>query len=268
VGGRHGPGQTDASRGARAGGAGFVVEWLRRRERARGDQDIVNSLPNKFNIGVDKFINAAGTEFTANKYLLKSLNISGMRFKDVAINEFIDWGVVYNHTSNSSGSSNRAEYQGVMGTYLFKGRVVVIDPLGGKLVIADTETELTGKYKHLLNQPKYDFKFNNRKITTSVNINKNRLDVIIDTGANLNLVQPEVAQKLALRTQQCQLHVAGGNGCVMGMADLSIGRQRYGIYKMLIYPIAVENIKVLLGYNSFDNRQLMFNFANYSWRWH
>ncbi|CAM3712878.1 hypothetical protein [Xenorhabdus thuongxuanensis] len=116
------------------------------------------------------------------KYLAHSLDINNMRFKDVIVTPFKQWGLlVYN--------KGKLPNTPVVGLGAFKGKQITLDYISNTLTIADS---LTDKKK---NTPKgfteFPFQISSEGMAFDVEQSGHKYRVILDTGATVSIIWRE-----------------------------------------------------------------------------
>lgn len=211
-----------------------------------------------------KYQNISGETFKARSYIINRLDLGGMRFSNLGVEEFFNWGVTYQRSDNPSPA--RISYQGVIGTGFFAGKVVLFDPLHNRLLIATSEKALPEEYKPVISTTQGKFTFKRGKIILPARLEGNENLAIVDTGANVSLMRPKLLNSSVMPIEECSVKFEHGVACTRAKAGLTLAGQYLGIHRFYIYDIQGPKEDMLIGYDTIYDRQLLFDFVGHTLR--
>jgi len=222
------------------------------------DSEIISKFPELIEVGVDRYIDLTGKTTDVKQYKLKSLNLGGLEFKNLVINEYYKWGL---YSDNNNQYSSSYKIMGVIGVQLLKQYPIILDYVNNKLFILISADVVPNELYNRKNWRKVRFGVNSNGIEISAIFGSNnfgRLD--LDTASTISIIKPSLVPQSEIN-YDCALKFPGEDKCRYYVAkDFKLDNISFGLQSFILYSFNEPSSSGILGADFLHEKIIFLDF--------
>ena len=223
-------------------------------------KDVLDTFHELDEIGVDRYTDLTGKVTNVKQYKLSELDIDGFSFRNLVINEYYQWGL---YSEKSSQASNNVQIKGVIGIQLLKQFPVIMDFVNNKFFILSSVEVVPSAIYERSKWQKVKFALNSNGIEISATFgSNNRGSLDLDSASTISIIKPSMVPHNEIN-YNCELLFQGEDKCRYYLAkDLKLDNVSFGQQQFIIYGFNEPVSSGILGFDYLNDKIIFFDFKN------
>ena len=222
------------------------------------DGEVISRFSQLVEVGVDRYIDLTGKASDVKQYKLSSLDIEGLKFKNVVVNEYYPWGL---YSDKSTNYKSQYKVRGVIGVQLLRQFPIILDYVNNKLFILSSSDVVPGELYDKKDWRKIHFGINSNGIEFSASFGSNNLGRLdLDTASTISIIKPSLVPQAEIM-EDCELNFPGEDKCRYYLSkDLKLDNISFGPQSFIIYNFSEPSSAGILGADFLAGKIVFFDF--------